>query len=114
MLQYLLRFVVGGVIVSAFAALGGVVKPKSFAGLFGASPSVALATLGLTIQANGKQFASAEAGSMIAGALAFCLYAYLSCYLLAKRRLNSVAVSVGGLGVWLIVALCAWFLALKR
>ena len=60
MLQYFLRFVVGGVIVSAFAALGGIVKPKSFAGLFGASPSVALATLGLTIQASGKQFASAE------------------------------------------------------
>lgn len=114
MLQYLLRFVVGGVIVSAFAALGGIVKPKSFAGLFGASPSVALATLGLTIQANGKQFASTEARSMIAGALAFCLYAYVSCYLLAKRRLSAAAVSIGGLGIWLIVALGAWWLVLKR
>jgi hypothetical protein len=114
MLQDLLRFVVGGVIVSAFAALGGIVKPKSFAGLFGASPSVALATLGLTIHANGKQFASTEARSMIAGALAFCLYAYVSCYLLAKRRLSAAAVSIGGLGLWLIVALCAWLLVLKR
>ncbi len=55
MLQYLFRFVVGGVIVSAFAAVGGILKPKSFAGLFGAAPSVALATIGLTIHASGKQ-----------------------------------------------------------
>jgi hypothetical protein len=49
----ILRFVIGGIVVSAFAALGDVLKPKSFAGLFGAAPSIALATLGLTIAANG-------------------------------------------------------------
>jgi hypothetical protein len=114
MLQYLFRFVVGGLIVSAFAALGGTVKPKSFAGLFGAAPSVALATLGLTIQASGKQFASTEARSMIAGALAFCFYACVSHYLLAKRRLSAAAVSIGGLGLWLIAALGAWLLVLKQ
>ena len=32
-------------IVSAFAMLGDVLRPKSFACLFGAAPSVALATL---------------------------------------------------------------------
>ncbi len=47
MAQYLFRFLVGGAIVSVFACLGDVLKPKSFAGLFGAAPSVALATLGL-------------------------------------------------------------------
>jgi transposase len=31
--------------VSAFAALGDTLRPKSFAGLFGAAPSIALATL---------------------------------------------------------------------
>jgi len=44
----------GGMIVSLFASLGDVLKPKSFAGLFGAAPSVALATLGLTVLADGK------------------------------------------------------------
>jgi hypothetical protein len=34
----ILRFVIGGIVVSAFAALGDVLKPKSFAGLFGAAP----------------------------------------------------------------------------
>src|ERR1700687_4243106 len=42
-------FFVRGVVVSLFAILGDPLKPKSFAGLFGAAPSVALATLGLTI-----------------------------------------------------------------
>jgi hypothetical protein len=34
--QYLIRFFAGGLMVSAFAAVGDVVRPKSFAGLFGA------------------------------------------------------------------------------
>jgi hypothetical protein len=54
MKDLILRFVIGGAVVSAFAALGDVLKPKSLAGLFGAAPSIALATLGLTISANGK------------------------------------------------------------
>ena len=46
MTEYLVRFLVGGVVVSAFAMFGDVLRPKSFAGLFGAAPAVALATLG--------------------------------------------------------------------
>ena len=42
----------------------------AFAGLFGAAPSVALATLGLTIVTDGKFYAAAEGRSMIAGAIA--------------------------------------------
>jgi hypothetical protein len=41
-------FFVGGVVVSLFAILGNPLKPKSFAGLFGAAPSVALGA-GLSI-----------------------------------------------------------------
>jgi len=43
--DWLLRVVLGGAVVSTFALLGDVLKPKSFAGLFGAAPCVALATL---------------------------------------------------------------------
>ena len=35
--QIVVRFVIGGFIVSLFAALGDALKPKSFAGLFGAA-----------------------------------------------------------------------------
>jgi len=52
------RFIVGGAVVSFFAILGDALKPKSFAGLFGAAPSVALATLSLTVSANGKSIAA--------------------------------------------------------
>jgi hypothetical protein len=63
MTELTVRFVIGGVVISFFAVMGDVLKPKSFAGLFGAAPSVALATLGLTICADGKLFAAREARS---------------------------------------------------
>ena len=41
---------IGGTIVSCFfTSCAEVLRPKSFAGLFGAAPSIALATIGLTI-----------------------------------------------------------------
>jgi hypothetical protein len=46
-------------------------KPNSFAGLFGAAPSVALATLSLTVLTEGKGTAALEARSMIVGGIAF-------------------------------------------
>jgi hypothetical protein len=46
-MEHLVRFVAGGVVVLAVASLGDMLRPKSFAGLFGAAPSVALATLAL-------------------------------------------------------------------
>jgi uncharacterized protein DUF3147 len=49
MTEYLVRFIAGGLAVSAFALLVDVLRPKSFAGLFGAAPSVALATLAIAI-----------------------------------------------------------------
>jgi hypothetical protein len=49
MTEYVARFLIGGVAVSLFAVLGDLLRPKSFAGLFGAAPSVALATLGVAL-----------------------------------------------------------------
>jgi Protein of unknown function (DUF3147) len=42
--QIVSRFLIGGLTVSIFSLIGDILKPKSFAGLFGAAPSVALAT----------------------------------------------------------------------
>ncbi len=58
--------------VTAFALLADALRPKSFAGLFGAAPSAALATLSLTVQKECKLYASLEARSMILGAIGFC------------------------------------------
>ena len=68
-MDYLIRFVVGGFVVSAFAVIGDDLRPKSFAGLFGAAPSVALATLSLAIWKEGAGYVSIEGRSMILGAL---------------------------------------------
>lgn len=44
---------IGGLLVSLFAIVGEVRRSKSFAGLFGAAPSVALATLTLAFSEHG-------------------------------------------------------------
>src|SRR5258707_2116428 len=75
MKEILVRFLIGGIVVSCFAVLGDLFKPKSFAGLFGAAPSVALATLGLAVVRDGKWYAATEDRSMIAGAIGFFVYA---------------------------------------
>ena len=100
-MQELVRFLIGGMVVSVFAALGEIVRPKSFAGLFAAAPSIALASLGLTIAHSGKVFAAIEARSMIFGALAFCLYACLCSRVLMRHRFSALMTTVMLLPVWL-------------
>jgi uncharacterized membrane protein (GlpM family) len=113
LLQYLFRFLVGGTIVSLFACLGDPLKPKSFAGLFGAAPSVALATLGLTIVADGKAYAALESRSMIVGAASFFVYAALCTWLMLRKKINVAPATIGSLFVWLVLALGAWALFLR-
>jgi uncharacterized membrane protein (GlpM family) len=62
--EIVLRFVVGGLVVSVFAILADALEPKSFAGLLGAAPSVALATISLTVLKKGKPYAAIEAQSL--------------------------------------------------
>jgi hypothetical protein len=113
MLQLIFRFLIGGLVVSSFAALGDVLKPKSFAGLFGAAPSVALATLGLTILTQGKPYAAMEARSMIAGALSFCVYAAFCSWLMMRYKTRAAPTTISALALWLICALGAWAVVLR-
>jgi Protein of unknown function (DUF3147) len=80
------ELLIGGVVVSLFAIIGDIMQPKSVAGLFGAAPSIALATLGLTISQHGKQYAAIEAHSMIFGAFAFLIYSVCVCGILARHK----------------------------
>src|SRR5690348_4196853 len=86
------RFLVGGSVVSLFALVGEVFKPKTFAGLFGAAPSVAIATLGLAFAHHGPDYLFAESRSMIVGALAFTAYG-AACIVLTRREHVPVGVS---------------------
>jgi uncharacterized membrane protein (GlpM family) len=112
-MQLIFRFLVGGLLVALFAVLADVLKPKSFAGLFGAAPSVAIAALGLTVLSNGKPYAALEGRSMIAGAVAFFVYACVCAHMMAKRRFGAFSVTLGGLALWLGCALGAWLVVLR-
>jgi hypothetical protein len=109
----LIRFLIGGVAVSLFALLGDLFKPKSFAGLFGAAPSVALATLGLTIASDGKRYAAIEANSMLAGAVAFFVYASCVSWILMRGKFAALWVTISSLPVWGIVAFGLWHIWLR-
>jgi hypothetical protein len=109
----LFRFLIGGAVVSAFSALGDVLKPKSFAGLFGAAPSVALATLALTIATDGPSYAATEARSMIAGALAMFVYASVVLWVMFKYKPSALLVSTSLMAAWLVTSFGIWFLVLR-
>jgi hypothetical protein len=104
MTEYVVRFLVGGVVVSAFAMLGDMLRPKSFAGLFGAAPSVALATLGIAVYRHGAGYAAEQTWTMTAGAVALAFYGIVVCQLLIRARLRAAPATLLSLVVWLVVA----------
>jgi Protein of unknown function (DUF3147) len=104
-LDYLLRFAAGGLMVSAFATLGDVLRPKSFAGLFGAAPSVALATLSLALWKHGPDYISVEGRSMVLGALALTIYCFAVSQLLMRVRCSAMAATTSATVLWLVIAL---------
>ena len=105
MSEYLIRFLIGGAAVSLFAVLGDVLRPKSFAGLFGAAPSIALPTLAMALAAQGPAYAAREGRSMVIGALALFLYSVLVCQLLARAHLRALPATILALTAWFAVAL---------
>lgn len=113
MQDMLIRFAIGGLVVSLFASLGDVFRPKSFAGLFAAAPSIALATFGLTIARQGHAYAAVEARSMLLGAAAFVLYSKAVAWALMRTRAGALASTVAALPVWLVVSFGLWALLLR-
>ena len=99
-MDWVIRFVVGGVVVSFFAMFGDVLRPKSFAGLFSAAPSVALATVTLTIHKDGNAYAAHEASTMMFGAAAFVVYAFAATWILRQRRFNTLKTTIALMPIW--------------
>jgi hypothetical protein len=113
MREILIRFLIGGVSVSLFAIIGDLFKPKSFAGLFGAAPSVALATLALTIASEGPSYASVEARSMMIGAIAFLVYASVVSRIMMRGTVSAALVTAACLAIWGVAAYGMWRVILK-
>ena len=101
------------IVVSAFALLGDLFKPKSFAGLFGAAPSVALATLGLTVSTEGARYVATEARSMVIGAVAFFIYASCVSWLMMRYKWKALPVTVSSILLWFGVASGLWYAYLR-
>lgn len=113
MTDVFLRFIIGGFVVSGFATIALLLKPKTFAGLFGAAPSVALATITMTASRQGKAYAAIEARSMIAGAVAFLAYAALVSWLSKRDVANTLVLTSSAISLWFGVAFGLWYLFLR-
>lgn len=98
LVELVVRFFLGGAIVSAFAAVGELWKPKTFAGIFGAAPSVALATLGFAFHQHAPDYVATEGRSMLIGSAALFVYS-AACVYVAKRK--NVSVWVGAAASWI-------------
>lgn len=99
----MVRFALGGLIVSLFSVTGELWKPKTFSGIFGAAPSVALASLALTFAKQGPPAVVLLGRSMVIGSVA--LYVYGAACVFATKR-ETWPVWLGALSSWLV-----WFAA---
>ena len=108
-----LRFLIGGTVVSLFAVLGDVLKPKSFGGVFAGAPTIALATIFITARTNGASYVSLEGRSMIAGAVAFFAYACVVSFFLMRSRPSTLKCASLALPVWVAVAFALWAVWLR-
>ena len=103
-----IRFVLGGLIVSGFAVIGDMLRPRSFAGIFGAAPSVALASLGLTFLTKSIHDATVDGHAMVLGAIALCAYSWVVARLLLSYRWNTIVATASSWLGWLAVAFGLW------
>ncbi len=109
----LLRFALGGTMVAALAAFAETLKPKTFAGLFSAAPTIAAVSLGLAFAHFGPSYFARQASAMMCGGLALVAY---SCLCVWTTRRESLPVWAGALLNWLAwfaVAVVAWRFLLR-
>jgi hypothetical protein len=105
------RVVAGGALVVAFAMLADMLKPKMFAGLFGAAPSVATASLLVSGLAMGASKDTRYATGMIAGAVGLVVYSTAAAF--AVKHLGSIAGSIAAWGTWAVTAAGVYLVFLR-
>ena len=113
MSEIIIRFLIGGAVVSLFAALAEILKPQSFAGLFGAAPSVALATLTLTLIQKPPDYAALECRSMLLGACGLLCYSVALGWILKKWPTRALTSSLLSFPVWFGVSGVLWFILVR-
>ncbi len=113
-MDLLIRTLIGGVVVSVFAILGDVIKPKSLAGTSAAAPAVALATLFLTLHAKGVTYTALECRSMLAGAAAYLIFAVVVSQVQMRYKPKAMVGAAAMLPLWAISAATLWAVWLRR
>lgn len=111
MADAVLRFCLGGLVVSLFATAGELFAPKRFAGIFGAAPSVALGTLALAFLREGTSYVVTESRGMVIGAFALLAYSAFCVSIAEKPRVPVWLGAVFGWLFWLGVAACGYLVA---
>ncbi len=103
-----IKALLGGTLVAAFSVVGHILRPKWFAGLFGAAPSVAIASLAVTVLDKGHHDASRAGYTMALGAAGFVVFSICVRPLLA--RCHAVVATSISLSAWVLVAVGSYFL----
>jgi Protein of unknown function (DUF3147) len=96
----------GGLFVVGFALVAQALKPKRFAGVFSAAPSIAMANLLVAVIANGHGEGVANADGMLIGAGAMTLACLAGILLVRQRR--SLRGSAGVCVLWLILSIAGY------
>lgn len=109
----LLRFLIGGVVISAFAVIGDLLKPESLGGVFAGAPTIALATIPMTIHKHGASYAAVQSRSMVGGAIAFFVYACVVSFVLMRWRPGASKTAAIALLAWAVTAATAWAVWLR-
>lgn len=97
------RAAAGGTLVVLFSLISEAVKPKAFAGIFAAAPSVAVASLAITVLAQGPAQARQASIGMVAGAIGMAACCTVAVAVLPRLRAGRG--SLLALGAWLVVTL---------
>jgi ABC-type spermidine/putrescine transport system permease subunit I len=102
-----LRAVAAGALVVIFALIGEVVTPKAFSGLFSAAPSVAVASLAITIVAQNSGKARQASTGMVVGAVAMVVCCVLA--VVVVPRIGSLWASLTAWVGWAAIDLSLYW-----
>lgn len=103
-----IKALLGGMLVTLFAVIGHLLRPKWFAGLFGAAPSVAVASLAVTVIDKGHHDAALAGYAMLFGAAGFV--AFSACVRPLLTKVHAVAATSISCLVWVLVAVGGYLL----
>jgi hypothetical protein len=107
----LIKAVNGGLFVVGFAVIAELLEPKRFAGLFSAAPSVALASLIVTVTDKGRPDGILSAMGMIAGACALTIVCAVGVAIVPRWGALRASIAMGTL--WLPIAIGSYLAFLR-